>query len=159
MANVTAKALAAHREMVDTLKYQVASSLPVVVDSYDSDGNPVTTFSADATPATGEKVVVIRTKAIDWPTAKDSLGNAAIQYAPHVIQICTEKNFEGITDNVNDILGPAELLPVIVEAARRGSFVEWYRSDNGTVPAVAQMVAAKLGASWRDLYFNILKAS
>ena len=159
MANVTAKALASHRELVDHLKYFVAATLPVVVDSYDSDGSPITTFSADATPAAGEKVVVLRTKAIDWATAKDSLGNTAIQYAPHVFQICTEANFAGTTDNVADILVNGELLFFFVEAGRRGSFVEWYQSANATVPAVAQMTAANLKGQWRDLYFNIQKAS
>lgn len=155
----TAKALASHRELIDTLKLQVAATLPVVTDSYDADGNPVTTLSADATPATGEKVVVIRTKAIGATGAKNIIGQDAEQFSHHVIQICTEKNYEATNDNVLDILGPAELLPVLVECGRRGSFVEWYRSDNGTVPATAQMTAANLGARWRDLYWNVLKAS
>lgn len=159
MANTTAKAQASHRELIDLLTKQVAATLPVVTASFDSDGNPISTLSADATPAFGEKVVVIRTKPIVWAEAKDVLGNAAITYGPHVIQICTEKNFEGTTDNILDILGPAELLPIIVEAGRKGHNVEWYRTANGTVPSAAAMTAANLAATWQNLYWNIQSAN
>lgn len=155
----TAKALASHRELVDILKLQVAATLPVVTDSFDSDGNPVTTLSADATPAAGEKVVVLRTKAIGAFGAFNSIGQVAEQFSHHVIQICTESNFEGTTDNVSDILSPVQLLPVLVEIGRKGSQVEWYQTANATIPSTAAMVAANLKATWRDLYWNVLKAS
>lgn len=155
----TAKALASHRELVDILKLQVAATLPVATDSYDSDGNPVTTFSADATPAAGEKVVVIRTKAIGAYGATNSIGQTAEQFSHHVVQLCTELNFAGTTDNVADILTPVELLPVLVELGRKGSFVEWYQTANATIPSTAAMTSGNLKATWRDLYWNVMKAS
>lgn len=147
------------RQLADLLRIELAATLPVCTESFDTDGNPVITLSADATPAFGEKVIVIRTKPIDWPTAKDSLGNAAVSFGPHVYQICTEANFAGTTDNVADILTMGEKLMVIVEVGRCGSFVEYYESANGTVPSTAQMTAGNLKGTWRDLYFNILKSS
>jgi len=151
----TYKAVASLRELVDILKKSIPT-LPVVTESFDSNEDPVVTLSADATPAAGEKVVVIRMKAIGAVGAKDVLGNTAIQYSNHVIQICTESNPAGGAGA--DIVGPAELLHVIIEAGRKGSFVEWYTTTNGTVPAVAQFTSGNLRATWRDLYWNILKA-
>jgi len=156
--SVTAKSLQIHTECMDKVKIQVAATLPVATDSFDSNGFAVTTLSADATPATGEKVIVVRTNVIGATGAKDIFGNTAADYSHHVIQFCTEKNYESTTDNVLDILAPAELLPLICEAARVGCYVEWYRSANGTVPATAQMTAANLAATWRPLYWNVSKA-
>lgn len=146
------------RELADLLAKEVAATLPVQTQSFDTDGNPVLTLSADATPAAGEKVMVLRIKPIDWSNAKDSLGLPALSFGPHVIQICTEANFAGTTDNIADILTPVELLPVIVECGRKGSFVEWYQSANATVPSTAQMTAGNLKATWRDLYYGMSKA-
>lgn len=151
----TYKAIASIRELADLLKKE-CPTLPVVTESFDADENPVITLSADATPVAGEKVVVIRCKAIGATGAKDIFGNTAIQYSGHVIQICTEANPAGGAGA--DVLGPAELLPVIIESGRKGSFVEWYQSASATVPATAQMTTANLRATWRDLYWNILKA-
>jgi hypothetical protein len=131
--------------------------LPTLIctQTTDSNGDPVITLSADATPATGEKVVVIRTKSMDQPLSKDSLGLPSQLFVPHVFQLCTEANFAGTTDNVADILTPVELLPVIVSLGKRCTRVEWYQSANGTVPATAQMVSANLKATIEaDLYWG-----
>jgi hypothetical protein len=154
----TYKAIAAMRELVDSIKLQVAATLPVVVESNDANGHPVVTLSADATPIAGEKVIVIRMKPIGAIGAQNIIGQTAEQFSHHVIQVCTEKNFEGATDNVNDILSPAELLPVLIECGRRGSFVEWYRTANTTVPSTSAMVEANLASTWRNLYWNVLAA-
>lgn len=158
MSTTSYKAYAIEQQLADKLKKFVAATLPVAVETADADGNPVLTLSADATPAFGEKVIVIRVMPIQRPTAKDSLGNAGITPSAHVIQICTEKNYEGATDSVLDILGPAELLPTLVECGRIGAQVEWYRTANGTVPSTGAMTSGNLAATWRDLYWNILKA-
>lgn len=163
MATTSYQAQAISRELTDVLRKYVVKTLPVVTESADADGNPVVTYSADATPAFGEKVVVIRVRPIQRPTAKDSLGLTGITPNGHSIQICTEKNYEGATDTVLDILSPLQLLPVLVECGRRGSYVEWFQTANGTVPSSSAMdtqIAAGTGpvATWRDLYWNILKA-
>lgn len=141
------KALEMSADLADELRKRMASTL-LITPTFDSDLNPVLTISQDATPATGEKVIVIRTKPQEWDLALDTLGLANGKYAQHVIQICTEKNYEATTDNVLDILGPAELLPCLLTVGKRGTRVEWYRSDNGTVPATGQMVASKLAAAY-----------
>lgn len=153
----TAKAIAAARELADNLKIWLAASMPVVSETFDTNGDPVITFSADATPVAGEKIVVIRVKAIDWPDAKDIFGNTAIKYGPHVFQVCTEAN--PAAGAGADILGAGDKLSVFAECARRGSFVEHYESAAATAPSTSQMTSANLKGTWKDLYFNILKAS
>lgn len=150
------KAVEIAAELADELKKRVTGLK--LAESADASGNPVITLS-DGTPAAGEKVIVIRVGAIDWPLAKDVLGLTAMHFTPHTISICTEANFAGTTDNIADILTPAELLPVLAAVCKRGTRVEWYVSDNGTLPAVAQMVAAKLKASYEAELFWGMQAS
>lgn len=154
MANTTAQATQTGRELANILSKWLPTM--VTVESVDSDGNPVVTISQDATPVAGEKVMVIRVKPIEWALAADIFNNTATIYGPHVLQLCTEKNYEGATDSVLDILGPAELLPVLGELCRRGSTVEWYRTANLTVPSTAAMTAANLGMTFRPLYNNVM---
>jgi hypothetical protein len=136
----------------------VSSTLPVVVQTYDTDGNPVVTLSADTSPATGEKVVVLRVAPITW-TAKDILGLTSPTYTPHQIDICTELNYAATTDNVADILTPVELLPVLAEVAKRGMIINWYQTANGTVPSASAMIVANLKASDQgNLYWGMQSA-
>lgn len=145
------------RELTDKLKKLVPSTMSVVTESNDSDQNPVITLSADATPATGEKVIVIRFKQVSQPTAVDMFSRTDLTgpYGPVMVQICTEKNYEGATDNVLDILGPGDLLPLLMEIGKLARWTEWYRTANGTVPSTAAMIAANLAATWKDLYWNV----
>lgn len=149
--------VAMSRELADKLKKLVAATLPVCVESNDSDQNPVITLSADATPAFGEKVVVIRMKQVPQPTAVDMFGRTDLTgpYGPVCVQICTELNFAGTTDNVADILTPVELLPVLMEIGKMARWTEWYQTANGTVPSTAAMVTANLKATHKDLYWNV----
>jgi len=132
----------------------------VFTDSFDVSGMPCLTISTDSTPAFGEKVMVLRVKPIDQSLAKDCLGLASKVHTPHVIQICTEADFEGTTDNVLDILGPVELLSLIGTVCIRGTKVEWYRTANGTVPSVAAMIASNLIQSFdTSTWWNTLSSS
>lgn len=156
----TYKSTAIMRELVDVLTKELASlasPITFVANTFDANSNPVVTFSQHATPVAGERNVVIRVQPIAV-LATDSLGNAANNYQGHIIQICTEANYAGTTDNVADILTPAQLTPVLVECGRRGSFVEWYVSANGTVPSTAQMTAGNKQGDWKNLYWNVLAA-
>lgn len=149
MAN-TYKSVTILRELGDTLKKMCAATLPVATDSFDSNGNPVLTLSADATPAAGERVVVIRVQPTEAAYAKDILGNAAIRFSPHQLEICTELGGSA-TDHA--ALTPVQLLPILIEAGRRGCRdVKWYQSANGDVPATSEMTDANLKQTWRDLY-------
>lgn len=151
----TYKATAMMRELADLLAKESAASFPVQTQSFDTDGNPVLTLSADSTPAAGEKVVVIRIKPTEADYAKDVLGNAAIRYAPHVVQMITEL---GASAPAEAACTAGDLLPIIVECARKGSIFERYQSANTVLPATAQMTPANLKNTWRDLYFSILKS-
>ena len=154
MAQVTTtKAIATARELVDLFTKEVSASFTSIVETFEAvTGNPIITLS-DGSPAAGEKTIVIRVSPIAW-TATDILGNASQVYTPHKIDICTETNAAG-TPN---ILTPTEFLPVLCEIAKRGMLVNWYQTPNLTVPAVAQMTAAQLSASFQDLYWNAMKA-
>jgi hypothetical protein len=150
------KAIELSAELADELRKRTTL---LVTESADTDGNPVITVSADSTPAAGEKVIVVRTAPITWGLAKDVLGLASTVYTPHVIQVCTEANYEGTTDSVLDILGPAELLPVLITVGKRGTRVEWYQTTNGTVPSVAAMISTNLKASHEaDVYHGMLSS-
>lgn len=153
----TTFAVTTARFLANSLSKRVKTTLPIVVETNDTDGNPVITLSADVDPATGEKVIVLRLKPVSWPTAINVLGGTPDIYGPHVIQICTEANYAGATDSVADILTPAELLPVLGDVITKGITVEWFVSANGTVPATTQMTDANLKATYSaDLYNGML---
>ena len=154
MASTTAKAIATARELADLFAKEVISTLPIQVQSVDSVGNPVLTLSADATPATTEKVIVIRVRPLAAWTPKDSLGLDSQMYTPHQIDICTEINAAGAPN----ILTPVELAPVLCEIAKRGMIVNWYQSPAGDVPALSEMTDAQLTKSFQDLYWSASKA-
>lgn len=142
------------RELQDRWAKELIASFPVQVISADSSGNPVLTLSADATPATGEKVAVIRCKNVVGTGMTDVLGTTQTVFSPHLLQICTEANFAGATDNVADILTPLELLPLVAGCAKRGIVVEWYQSANGTVPSTTQISSTTLKATWQPNMFH-----
>ncbi len=150
------KAIEMSAEMADKLKKR----LPAMVhtSTFDVNGDPVITIAQDSTPAAGEKVIIIRTKALTFSLAKDVLGLPETVFTPHVLQICTEANFAGTTDNVADILGPIELLPIIATAGKTGCKVEWHVTANGTIPSTAAIDAGTvLKASYEsELYWGML---
>ena len=167
MAVTTYKAGTILTQLVDLLAKE-CTTMPYVTQTVDTDGNPVATLSAVATPAYGQKVVVLRVQPLSWTLQKDILGNTANQYTGHVIQICTEKNSvygtggTGATTSaaVQDVVGPTELLPVLIEAGRTGCWVDWYQTTNGTVPAVSgNTMGGLVQASWKNLYWTIQTAT
>lgn len=153
----TKKALDFARDLMDVWAKEVASTLPVITETFDASGNPVITLCQDSAPATGDKVVVVLIKPYTTGTSYDCLGLTASAYTPHIIQICTEANK---SDGAGaDILSPVELLPVLAEVCKRGTIVEWHVTDNGTVPSEAAITAGtKLVATYQDLYWTIQKA-
>jgi hypothetical protein len=156
----TEKAMQIARDLKDLFSKEIISTMPYVTDGFTSEGNPYISMSVDSTPTLNHKVVVVVVKPYSTGTAKDSLGNTANSYTPHVIQFCTEANYAGTTDNTADILTPVELLPIICEIAKRGSYVEWHQTANGTVPSAAAIVAGTvLKATFKaHLYFGIQAA-
>ncbi len=159
MSTYTSQAMA--RELADLLKKWLAATMPVCVETNDANGDPTIKFSADSGPTTGEKVVLIRIKQVPNSLAKDVLGNTAIQFGPHRIQLCTEANDE--TTGTDDILTAAELAPLLVEIGRKGCELEWYVTTAGTVPTVDALntleTAGTVTGRWFPLYWNVLASS
>jgi hypothetical protein len=149
----TTKALATARELIDLWTKEVSASFASIVQSFDTNGNPVITLS-DGSPAAGEKVVVVRIQPLATWAPKDILGLSSQMFTPHQIDICTETN-AAATPNV---LTTVELLPVLAEIAKRGMLINWYQTAALTVPSVAAMIAANLTAPYADLYWSASKA-
>ncbi len=139
------KATAIGAELADELAKRLPSTYTITQGA--SSGYPTLLISEDATPTTGEKVIFVRINALAWTTATNSIGGDQAIYDKVVIQMVTEKNYESTTDSVQDILGPAQLLPVLGALLKKGTRVEWYRTANGTVPAVGGITGTPDG-SW-----------
>jgi hypothetical protein len=153
----SAKAVAIARELADKWTKQVATTLPVLVQTVDANGNPVITLSSDPTPATGEKVIVVRVSPMTW-TSTTVIGTTTSQPCPTIVELCTEANYASTNDNIADILTPVELLPVLAECVKTGCMVKWYVITNGTVPSTSVMTSTYLVASYQDLYWSALKS-
>lgn len=146
------KALALGQELFDELKKRLSAL--AFVEGFDANGDYTISIGAGTA---GSKSIVVRVKPVSTG-AKDVLGLTQDPYTPTVVQFATEKNFEGTTDNVLDILTPTELLPFFVAVARRSTRVEWYRSTNGTAPTVSTMDSASnlAAATEANLYWGAL---
>jgi len=132
----------------DELRLRLPSNR-VVTDGFDSSGNATITID-DGTPASREANVFIRVKARDWALQLNSIGLAQTVEVPTVIQMVTEANYAGTSDNIADNLTPAQLLPVLGTLLSRGTRLEWYTTADGTVPTVAGITgtpAAKFEAN------------
>lgn len=143
------KAQAVHNALLDELKLRLPTL--TIVESVDSNGDPTIQIGAGTT---GTKSFFVRTKNYSWPLAKDSLGNTSQTFSQSVIQVATEANFAGTTDNVADYLTPVELLPFWMSVIRRGTRVEHWVETNGTGPSVTTFnTAAKMiSAQENDIY-------
>lgn len=158
----TYKASSILTQLIDLLAKE-CSTLPVVTQSVDTDGNPYAMLSATSTVTAGNKVVLIRVKPLSWDLQQDILGNTANKYTGHVIQICTEKNStteHGGTSSYPDVTGPAEMLPILIEAGRTGCWVDWYQTSNGAAVTLSgNTLAGTVQASWKNLYWNLQTAT
>lgn len=139
----SAKAIALARSIASELRLR--QSALAVAESFDSDGSPLVKLGTGSIGAAGG---LIKVRPQDWPLAKDILGLTASIYSPHVIQLVTEANYEGATDNVLDINTPAVLLLLLGEALSKGCRVEWYQSANGNAPDASDITSGNLKASW-----------
>lgn len=138
-----------------TLQSKLLARLGSVVHdvSFDSDQNPLILID-DGTPAAGESAAVIKIQPEPWPLARDVLGNAAIQYTPHVVKLCTEKDPTGGAGA--DIMALQTKLSILAECLALGCKTEWYRTTNGTVPSASALAtlddSAPEAAVYPDLY-------
>lgn len=144
------KAIALAHEIADKLKLRLSAL--ALVESFDTDGNPVIAVGPQTA---GSASITIKVMPQDWSLAKDVIGQSANIYAPTIIQFGTEADYAGATDNVADPLTPAQLLAALGECLSRGCRLDWYQTATGTAPTIANTIfaAAKLKASFQpDLY-------
>lgn len=152
MANTTQKALDLASMIQEELLQRLAVLSPAVIVgavSFDTDSNPLIQIG---TGAAGQKGGVIKVLPTAWPTAKDILGNAAIQYGPHTIQICTETN----TAAGSDINDPSVLMPMLIVCALKGARFEWYKTANTVAPIAGSLIAANLKQSFESMQYPLI---
>lgn len=146
--STTQKARSLSEYIAEELKLRFAGSTLLTggfSQTDDTDGNPLILMGSGSP---GAKNAVIKVMPTAWPLAKDSLGNAAIQYTPHTILLATEKNAEaGDADN-DDIFTAQDLLHLLGTLMYKGCKVEWYQEDDGTQPTASTFTANKLSGSW-----------
>jgi hypothetical protein len=140
MAN-SYKAVAIAADLADRLKERGLVPALALVQGFDTDKNPYLKLGAGAN---GGRNAIIKVKAVDWPEALDVLGLAQSVFTPHVIQLVSEANYAGATDNVVDTLTASDLLKLMAVAMGPGCIVEWYQSAAGTAPTLAAILPANL---------------
>lgn len=141
------KAQAIAHELAAKLKERLPST-QIVTEGFSSTDNNPTILINDGTPAAGEANFVLKVIPVSWPLAQDILGNAALQYTPHIVQLCTEA--DPTAGAGADPTTRAQLLPVLGQALAMGCQLDWYETTNGTVPTVALLES---GATFRATYY------
>lgn len=153
MANTTQKALDLCRAVKEEITLRCAAlGTPVVVGDFlfDSVGNPYFQIGTGAINAQGGLVYILP---YPWPSAKDVLGNAAIQYTPHVVRFCSEKHsVAGYSDRNLFVT----LLPILAVLLGKGAAFEWYQTASGTAPVIGSFIAGNLVASFDNLYYPLV---
>lgn len=145
----TTKALALRADIADELRKRTSLA---VVEGFDTSGYPTIAVGAGSA---GGRNAFIRVKEVDWALAKDALGLPSTIVSPHVIQLATEANFAGTTDNVADVLTTQDELTFVGVIIKRGCMTEWYKSANGTAPTVATITGTPATME-PDLYYPLL---
>jgi hypothetical protein len=130
---------------------KIRLSALTITESFDTNGDPVISIGA---LTAGSHSAIIRTKAIDWPLAKDVLGLASTIYTPHVIQLLTEAN--NAAGAGADILTSQEELSLLGAICKRGTLVEWYHTANGVAITVAGITGAPSATYDAEMYWNML---
>ncbi len=98
-----------------------------LVQGSDTDGNPYILIG-DGTAGHGN--VIIKVMPQPWPLALDALGNSAIQYTPHQVEV----GWEAVSGAGADPLTTAGKLLVFGCVALRGTKVLTFESATGTAP-------------------------
>jgi len=147
----TQKAFGIARRIFDDLRLRQRAL--AAVETLGTSGDPLLRFGAGTI---GSASCVIRVVQLAAPTAKDVFNNASQVQVPHRIQIATEANHAGITDNVPDVLTRQQLIDILGVCLAQGSIVEWYEENNGTAATEATITGSKLKATFNaDVYWPI----
>ena len=152
--STTQKSLDLARQLQFKLQLRLGASNPTLTVhdvSFDTDSNPLILID-DGTPATTEKCAVIKIMPQSWPLAKDVLGNAAIQYTPHVAMLATE----AVATN-GTYLDFQMLTHILGEMYALGCQFQFWQSTNGTAPSATTFgTASNLKASFYPDMYNPL---
>lgn len=150
--NPTFKATMLAQRLAESLKIRMTGL--AFVESVGTNGDPIISIGPGTTRGAN---AVIRIVPEPTPTAKDIFGNASPNPAtPHIVQLATEANFAGTTDNIADNLTRQQLGNILCDVFGTGCYVEWYEEADGTVPSETTFAANKLKASiaqnlWQQL--------
>lgn len=153
---MSAKSQALAHDIADELKKRLAflSTTILLTEGADSNGDATISIS-DATPATTEKNVFIRVKALDWNLGTNAVGLTAEVFSPSIVQIATE----AVATN-GTFLSPDDLFQLLGTCLSRGARTEWWQETNGTVPTVTTFnTAAKLKSTWNPTLYGNMRAS
>lgn len=144
MATVTKKSIALQQTIADELALRTGL---VAVQGFDStSGQPTIVLAAAGVLVATHRGCFIEISPVSWPLATDALGNAAIQYTPHRIQVV----FEAISgagqdpNGISGVDGVNDKLAILGCLTLRGTRVEWFESATGTAPSKAALIAADL---------------
>jgi hypothetical protein len=129
------------RELGDRYRKSAALAAVTMVEGIGTNGDPTILFGTGVSRGPN---AFIRIAEITNPTAKDSLGLTAGAYTPHVVQLATEANFAGTTDNIADNITTVRLLDLLGELFMTGCQIEWYQEADGTTPTETTITASKL---------------
>jgi hypothetical protein len=150
------KALELAAELADELRKRV-SSYASITETSDASGNPLITLS-DGSAATTEDTVVIRVSPRDWALAKDVLGSAQTVYTPSVIAVAVEGPTSGL--GLARYVSVAHAWAIFATCAKRGTLLEYWESDNGTVASETTFATAanKKTSVEAELYWPLLSS-
>ncbi len=152
MSLLKKKALVLSRELAKVLTVRFAGTAgaglaTLVREGFDASGNPQMNID-DGTPATTEQAIYLRI--IENPSiGLNSIGLAADSFGPHTIQIVWEATAASAAVSLVTDVNKMRLLG---EVLRLGTKVEIYMATAGAAPVVGDIVAAKLVATFQDLY-------
>ena len=159
----TFKAGAIANELADRMKTRPALNTLVVGQATAADLNPIITIGTldlTATPVAATTVAAALVKVIpqSWPLAQDILGNTAIQYTPHTIQILKEAGPAGTPTGGG--LTSSAVLELLAQCAAMGCTVEIYETASGSGVLLADLgAAAKLVDTYSpDQYYPVISS-
>jgi hypothetical protein len=138
----TAKARQISGRLAEVLRVRTTLAL---AEGIGTSGDPTINIGAGSV---GGANAFIRVIPLAVPLAKDSLGLTQQGYAQHVVQLATEANEAGTTDNIVDNLSRAQLSAILGEAIQMGCNVEWYEEAKGTAPIETTITGSKLKATF-----------
>lgn len=120
-------------------------------ESFDTDNNPLISIG----PGTaGNKNAIVKVLPTSWPLANDILGNAALQYTPHTIQIVTEADSAGT--GIATATAWQFLFDIMGQATLMGCHVDTYQSANGVAPSTAAITGAPKSSFDPDLFHALI---